>query len=43
MQLRMFAEEIYGTGPGGQSGSSMLQLQMMAEGGEVHTANIDAS
>jgi splicing suppressor protein 51 len=43
LQLRMFAEQIYGTGPGGQSGSAMLQLQMMAEGGGVHTANIDAS
>lgn len=40
MQLRMLAEQIYGTGPGGQSGSAMLQLQMMAEGGGVRTANI---
>jgi hypothetical protein len=38
-----FAEQIYGTVPGGQSGSAMLQLQMMAEGGGVHTANIDTS
>jgi hypothetical protein len=42
-QQRMFAEQISGTGPGGQSGSAMLQLQTMAEGGGVHTANIDAS
>jgi splicing suppressor protein 51 len=43
MQLRMFAEQIYGTGPGGQSGSAMLQVQMMAEGGGVHTSHIDTS
>ena len=43
MQLRMFAEQIYGTGPGSQSGSAMLQLQVMAEDGQVHTDNIDAS
>lgn len=43
MQLRMFAEQIYRTGPGGQSGSAMLQMQMMAEGGGVHTAHIDRS
>jgi splicing suppressor protein 51 len=45
MQLRMFAEQIYGSGPGGQSGSAMLQLQMMAEsgGGGMHTSHIDVS
>lgn len=45
MQLRMFGEQIYGTGPGGQSGSTMLRLQVMAEGGGVTSpmTHIDAS
>ncbi|KKY27261.1 putative mynd domain [Phaeomoniella chlamydospora] len=34
MQLRMFAEQVYGTGPGGQSGTAMLELQVSAEQGE---------
>ena len=36
MQLRMFVEEVYGTGPGGQSGKLMLATQMMAESGEIN-------
>jgi splicing suppressor protein 51 len=32
MQLRMFAEQVYGRGPAGQSGTSMRKAQMMAEG-----------
>ena len=45
MQLRMFGEQIYGTGPGGQNGSAMLRLQMMAEGGGMTNpmTHIDAS
>ena len=31
MQLRMFAEQVYGTGPGGQNGEAMLDLQVGAE------------
>ncbi|MCJ1358894.1 MAG: hypothetical protein MMC33_008894 [Icmadophila ericetorum] len=31
MQLRMFGEQVYGRGPGGQSGAAMRQVQMMAE------------
>jgi splicing suppressor protein 51 len=37
MQLRMFAEQIYGTGPGGQSGLAMLQLQAQLEQGIVRS------
>jgi mitochondrial splicing suppressor protein 51 len=33
MQLRILGEQVYGRGPGGQSGASMLQVQMMAERG----------
>lgn len=43
MQLRMFAEQIYGTGPGGRSGTEMLQVQMRAENGERLLFNIDTS
>jgi len=43
MQLRMFGEQIYGTGPGGQSGSAMLQAQMMGEDGGVNMTHIDVS
>lgn len=32
MQLRMFADQIYGSNPTGQSGSDMLDLKMMMEG-----------
>lgn len=35
MQLRMFAEQVIGTGPGGQSGEPMRMLQMAIEQGEV--------
>ena len=31
MQLRMFGEQVYKIGPWGQSGASMMQLQMQAE------------
>ncbi|KAG0345816.1 hypothetical protein BG004_003023 [Podila humilis] len=34
MQLRMFAEQVLGRGPGGQSGDAMMQMQMMSEKGE---------
>lgn len=34
MQLRMFAEQISGPGPGEQSGDKMLQVQMWAENDE---------
>ncbi|KAJ9663396.1 hypothetical protein H2201_005604 [Coniosporium apollinis] len=33
MQLRMFGEQIYGRGPGGQDGTEMRKLMMMAEAG----------
>ncbi|KAF9318002.1 hypothetical protein BG003_011962 [Podila horticola] len=31
MQLRMMGEQVYGRGPGGQSGESMLRIQMQSE------------
>ncbi|KAI9374061.1 hypothetical protein BJX61DRAFT_344395 [Aspergillus egyptiacus] len=31
MQIRMFAEQIYGTGPGGQSGAVILPIMAMQE------------
>lgn len=43
MQLRMFGEQVYGRGPGGQSGAAMRQIQMMAENGEIHTGQLDMS
>jgi splicing suppressor protein 51 len=36
MQLRMFGEQVYGRGPGGQSGAAMRQVQMMAEKRETY-------
>lgn len=43
MQLRMLGEQIYGTGPGGQPGAAMMQMQMMAEagGGGMNMKNIN--
>jgi mitochondrial splicing suppressor protein 51 len=43
MQLRMFGEQVYGTGPGGQPGAAMMQVQMMAESGTMASSHIDAS
>lgn len=43
MQLRMLGEQVYGSGPGGQSGATMLRMQMMAEGGGMHSTTLDAS
>lgn len=34
MQLRMFGEEVYGRGPGGQSGTQMRKMMMQSENGE---------
>lgn len=31
MQLRMFAEQVYGSGPGGQNGAAMMGLMMSTE------------
>jgi splicing suppressor protein 51 len=41
MQLRMFGEQVYGRGPGGQSGAAMRKVQMMVEKGEVHSSQLD--
>ncbi|KAK1244312.1 hypothetical protein MKX07_003111 [Trichoderma sp. CBMAI-0711] len=35
MQLRMFAEQVLGSGPGGQSGKAMLAMMVRMEGGEL--------
>ena len=35
MQLRMYAEQVYGSGPGGQSGPGMMCLKMSIEVGRV--------
>jgi splicing suppressor protein 51 len=41
MQLRMFAEQVYGRGPGGQSGTATRHVQMMVEKGQVHSNQLD--
>ncbi|EAW06577.1 putative MYND domain protein [Aspergillus clavatus NRRL 1] len=33
MQLRMFGEQVLGTGPGGQKGAAMMKMQMAVESG----------
>ncbi|KAI9821443.1 MAG: hypothetical protein M1826_000679 [Phylliscum demangeonii] len=46
MQLRMFAEQVYGTGPGGQSGHVMRQMMMNTEadgGKKMHASVLDMS
>ena len=43
MQLRMFGEQVYGRGPGGQSGAAIRQLQMQVERGEMFTSMLDIS
>lgn len=43
MQLRMFAEQVYGCGPGGQDGTEMRKLQMMIENGELTPIRFDLS
>ncbi|KAI1317113.1 hypothetical protein EDD11_009000 [Mortierella claussenii] len=43
MQLRMFAEQVIGTGCGGQSGAPMMQIQMQAEKGRKYTSTLDIS
>lgn len=37
MQLRMFGEQVYETGPWGQSGAAMMRIQMQAEKGGSKT------
>ncbi|UNI15148.1 hypothetical protein JDV02_001711 [Purpureocillium takamizusanense] len=46
MQLRMFAEAVYGRGPGGVDGTGMRRMMMASEQGltdDMHTAMLDAS
>lgn len=41
MQVRMFCEEIYGAGPGGQSGKTMRDMMVSTENGSFsgYTSN----
>ncbi|RHZ62637.1 hypothetical protein CDV55_106971 [Aspergillus turcosus] len=43
MQLRMFGEEVFGTGPAGHDGTEMRKIQMKAERGEGVAATLDWS
>ena len=44
MQLRMFAEQVYGTGPvPGQSSTMMMSMRMAAEGGHVQSQQMNMS
>lgn len=45
MQLRMFGEDVYGSGPAGQSGAAMRQLMISGEqgGGANHVSLLDVS
>lgn len=38
MQMRMFGEQIYGRGPGGQNGEGMMRMMMQTETGEGECA-----
>lgn len=41
MQLRMLGEQVYGSGPGGQSGAMVRQIQMMGETGDAQCRTIN--
>lgn len=41
MELRILGEQIYGRGPGGQSGAMMVQLMKGTEGGGMASSTID--
>ena len=43
MQLRMLGEQIYGTGPGGQNGAGVMQLQLQIESRGFETGYLDSS
>jgi splicing suppressor protein 51 len=44
MQLRLFGEQVYGRGPGGQSGEMIIMMQMQAEKpGVLESSVVDAS
>lgn len=44
MQLRMFAEQVYGTGPvPGQSSATMMAMKMATESGGWHSLQLDMS
>ncbi|KAF9134111.1 hypothetical protein BGX30_012044 [Mortierella sp. GBA39] len=41
MQMRLFGEQVYGRGVGGQAGAPIIQLQMQAESGAMHGSTIN--
>ncbi|KAF9207771.1 hypothetical protein BGZ49_010593 [Haplosporangium sp. Z 27] len=43
MQLRMFGEQVYGTGPGGMSGVEMLRQMVESENGGGYCSTINIS
>jgi splicing suppressor protein 51 len=43
MQLRVFGEQVYGRGPGGQGSATLLAMQMMAERGNTASSTLDMS
>jgi len=44
MQLRLFGEQVYGRGPGGQSGEMIIMMQMQTEKrGGLSSSVLDAS
>ncbi|KAF9113338.1 hypothetical protein BGX27_001788 [Mortierella sp. AM989] len=43
MQLRIFGEQVYGSGPAGMSGVPILQVQVQAENNSLYTSTIDTS
>lgn len=43
MQLRLFGEQVYGRGPGGQNGDMTIKMQMRAEKQDLMTSIVDTS
>jgi len=43
MQMRLLGEQVYGRGPGGQSGAMILKAQRQAEIGGLRTETLDVS
>lgn len=43
MQMRLFGEQVYGRGVGGQAGAPIIQLQMQMESGTLHGSTINTN
>ncbi|KAF8927067.1 hypothetical protein BGZ47_002344 [Haplosporangium gracile] len=43
IQMRLFGEQVYGRGVGGQAGAPIIQLQMQMESGALHGSTINAN